>query len=228
MYKILVIEDDENLRGELVAALEKWQFDVYCITDFSECLNQFMGIEPQLVLMDVNLPVYDGFYWCGKIRDVSKVPILFLSSRDADSDMVMAMRLGGDDYVTKPFSMDVLLVKIQAILRRNYDYKQEDASVMILGGLILLPEKSRCQFENEVMDLTRNELKILTALVENKGKVVTRQQLMHVLWDDDQFVNENTLTVNINRLRHKLKTLTGQDFITTKKGQGYQVNERVQ
>lgn len=226
MYKILIIEDDTNLRSALKDALMKWQFDVHVVQTFHDCIEVFLSVEPHLVLMDVNLPVFDGFYWCGKIREVSNVPILFLSSRDADSDMVMAMRLGGDDYVTKPFSMDVLMVKIQAILRRNYDYKQEESVTLTVGRLMLQPQKSRCSYKEASLDLTRNELKILTELIAHKNHVVSRQQLMHALWDDDQFVNENTLTVNINRLRHKLNDLTGYDCIQTKKGQGYQIDER--
>lgn len=222
MKEILLVEDDLDLARELSLALNKWGFTVYRIERFDNILKEFLEKKPMLVIMDVNLPYFDGFYWCEKIRDVSKVPIIFLSSRDSNMDVIMGMNNGGDDYITKPFSVEVLISKINALLRRSYDYVSSD-SLLYYDDIILDTEKCILKRGDKSIELTKNELKILSLLIKNKDKVVSRDKIMMSLWDDDEFVNDNTLTVNITRLRNKLKYIGIEDFIKTKKGLGYMV-----
>ena len=222
MKEILLVEDDLDLARELSLALNKWGFTVYRIERFDNILKEFLEKKPMLVIMDVNLPYFDGFYWCEKIRDISKVPIIFLSSRDSNMDVIMGMNNGGDDYITKPFSVEVLISKINALLRRIYDYVSSD-SLLYYDDIILDTEKCILKREDKSIELTKNELKILSLLIKNKDKVVSRDKIMMSLWDDDEFVNDNTLTVNITRLRNKLKDIGVEDFIKTKKGLGYMV-----
>ena len=222
MREILLVEDDLDLARELSLALNKWGFTVYRIERFDNILKEFLEKKPMLVIMDVNLPYFDGFYWCEKIRDVSKVPIIFLSSRDSNMDVIMGMNNGGDDYITKPFSVEVLISKINALLRRSYDYVSSD-SLLYYDDIILDTEKCILKRGDKSIELTKNELKILSLLIKNKDKVVSRDKIMMSLWDDDEFVNDNTLTVNITRLRNKLKYIGIEDFIKTKKGLGYMV-----
>ena len=222
MKEILLIEDDLDLARELSLALNKWGFTVYRIERFDNILKEFLEKKPMLVIMDVNLPYFDGFYWCEKIRDVSKVPIIFLSSRDSNMDVIMGMNNGGDDYITKPFSVEVLISKINALLRRSYDYVSSD-SLLYYDDIILDTEKCILKRGDKSIELTKNELKILSLLIKIKDKVVSRDKIMMSLWDDDEFVNDNTLTVNITRLRNKLKYIGIEDFIKTKKGLGYMV-----
>ena len=222
MKEILLIEDDLDLARELLLSLNKWGFKVYQIERFDDILKEFLEKKPMLVIMDVNLPYFDGFYWCEKIRDISKVPIIFLSSRDSNMDVIMGMNNGGDDYITKPFSVEVLISKINALLRRSYDYVSSD-SLLYYDDIILDTEKCILKRGDKSIELTKNELKILSLLIKNKDKVVSRDKIMMSLWDDDEFVNDNTLTVNITRLRNKLKYIGIEDFIKTKKGLGYMV-----
>ena len=222
MKEILLVEDDLDLARELSLALNKWGFTVYRIERFDNILKEFLEKKPMLVIMDVNLPYFDGFYWCEKIRDGSKVPIIFLSSRDSNMDVIMGMNNGGDDYITKPFSVEVLISKINALLRRSYDYVSSD-SLLYYDDIILDTEKCILKRGDKSLELTKNELKILSLLIKNKDKVVSRDKIMMSLWDDDEFVNDNTLTVNITRLRNKLKYIGIEDFIKTKKGLGYMV-----
>ena len=193
MKEILLVEDDLDLARELSLALNKWGFTVYRIERFDNILKEFLEKKPMLVIMDVNLPYFDGFYWCEKIRDVSKVPIIFLSSRDSNMDVIMGMNNGGDDYITKPFSVEVLISKINALLRRSYDYVSSD-SLLYYDDIILDTEKCILKREDKSIELTKNELKILSLLIKNKDKVVSRDKIMMSLWDDDEFVNDNTLT----------------------------------
>ena len=222
MKEILLVEDDLDLARELSLALNKWGFTVYRIERFDNILKEFLEKKPMLVIMDVNLPYFDGFYWCEKIRDISKVPIIFLSSRDSNMDVIMGINNGGDDYITKPFSVEVLISKINALLRRSYDYVSSD-SLLYYDDIILDTEKCILKRGDKSIELTKNELKILSLLIKNKDKVVSRDKIMMSLWDDDEFVNDNTLTVNITRLRNKLKYIGIEDFIKTKKGLGYMV-----
>ena len=222
MKEILLIEDDLDLARELSLSLNKWGFKVYQIERFDDILKEFLEKKPMLVIMDVNLPYFDGFYWCEKIRDISKVPIIFLSSRDSNMDVIMGINNGGDDYITKPFSVEVLISKINALLRRSYDYVSSD-SLLYYDDIILDTEKCILKRGDKSIELTKNELKILSLLIKNKDKVVSRDKIMMSLWDDDEFVNDNTLTVNITRLRNKLKYIGIEDFTKTKKGLGYMV-----
>ena len=223
MYKILIVEDDKALCNNIKEGISKWGFDGIIIEKFDDILQEFAKHNPHLVIMDINLPYYDGFYWCRKIRDISKVPIIFLSSRDTNMDIVMAVSMGGDDYVTKPFSMDILLAKIQALIRRTYTYGQEDFQLIECDGAILDLKDGTITYNGEKLELTKNEFKILQLLMRNKGKVVPRDKIMRVLWESEYFISENTLTVNVNRLRKKLEDIGLKDFIVTKKSQGYMI-----
>ena len=222
MKEILLVEDDLDLSKVLSSSLNKWGFEVNLIENFDSILKEFIEKKPQLVIMDVNLPYYDGFYWCKKIREVSKVPILFLSSRDSNMDLIMGINNGGDDYITKPFSIEVLITKINALLRRTYDYAGSE-SIIYYNNVVLDIEKCTFKYGNNTIELTKNEIKILSVLIKNREKVVSRDKLMMSLWNDDEFVSDNTLTVNITRLRNKIKEIGLDDFIKTKKGIGYMV-----
>lgn len=221
MYKILVVEDDQTLCLNIVDSLSKWNFDPYPISDFEHVLTEFDQIRPHLVIMDINLPFFDGFYWCRQIRDRAKTPILFLSSRDSHMDIIMAVSQGADDYITKPFALELLIAKIQALLRRAYDYQNELRETIDYRGVILEIESATLTYQDKKTELTKNELKIMVLLMRNKTRVVPRDKLMKALWDNDFFVNENTLTVNITRIRNKLEDIGVTDFITTRKGEGY-------
>jgi DNA-binding response OmpR family regulator len=223
MYRILIIEDDIVIASEVRQHLARWGFDAYCVGDFSDILGVFNQINPQLVLMDISLPFFSGYYWCGEIRKQSKVPVIFLSSRADNMDIVMAVNMGGDDYIAKPVSMEVLVAKIQAMLRRAYDYEAQSAlsingAVLDAGALCLVHGEGRTE-------LTRNEARILQLLLSQKGDVVSREQLMLALWDSDEFVDDNTLTVNVNRLRKTLADAGLADCIVTHKGKGYAIHE---
>ncbi len=224
MYNILLVEDDPKIRTLVARELEKWGFAVQSVERFDSVLDEFQRANPHLVLMDVNLPSRDGFYWCGKIREVSKAPVLFLSARDSSMDVVMAVSQGGDDYITKPFSMDVLVAKVNAMLRRAYAYGQEaEAHTVERGGAVLNLSAGTVSHEGQTVELTRNELKILGMLMKAWGAIVSRDHLMRELWQDESFIDDNTLTVNVNRLRKKLGDIGLTDFIHTAKNQGYQV-----
>ncbi|MCX7711657.1 MAG: response regulator transcription factor [Clostridia bacterium] len=221
MYRILIIEDDHALCGKIVEGLQKWKFEPVIIEDFEDIMKEFVQNSPHLVLLDINLPYFDGFHWCRKIREISKVPILFLSSRDANMDILMAVNMGGDDFIAKPFSMDILMAKIQALLRRTYSYSGSSNEVIECSRVVLNISESSLLYRDSKIDLTKNELKILMLLMKNKGKVIPREKIMKILWDEEVFVNDNTLTVNINRLRSKLEEMGLENWISTKKGQGY-------
>ena len=220
MYRILIVEDDEIIARSLKKHLESWDYDVVCVEDFSDVMKEFAGTAPQLVLMDIKLPFYNGYHWCSRIREVSKVPVIFVSSASDNMNIVMAMNLGADDFISKPFDGSVLMAKIQALLRRTYDF---GANVPVLEhrGALLDTGENSLVFGDEKITLTKNEYRILLCLMENKGKVVSREKLMERLWETDSFVDENTLTVNVNRLRKKLDAAGLKDFIATKFGVGY-------
>lgn len=220
MKKIMLIEDDLDVARELELSLRKWGFEVEIIDKFNDIVKKFIEKKPSLILMDVNLPFYDGFYWCEKIRELSKVPIIFLSSRDSNMDIIMGMNNGGDDYITKPFSVEVLISKINALLRRSYDYTTSD-SLIYYNDAVLDIEKCIFRYKDNEIELTKNEIKILSLLIKNKGKVVSREKIMMSLWNDDEFISDNTLTVNITRLRSRIRELGLDDVIKTKKGIGY-------
>ncbi len=220
--RIFIVEDDPSIYQSLAEDLSHWGYEVSGVTEFEDVMSDFTAVDPALVILDIQLPAYDGFHWCRMIRDVSKVPILFLSSRDHPMDMVMAMQLGADDYVQKPFHLDVLRAKIQALLRRTYTYhEQEETSLLEWNGAIIDLKSGTVRKDERAIDLTKNEFFILAALVESVDEIMSRDVLIRKLWDDERFVNDNTLTVNVNRLRQKLADIQLDEAIVTKKGLGY-------
>lgn len=223
MYKILIVEDEEKIKSAIAKELQKWGFEVLPVEDYNTVLEQFVHYSPHLVLMDINLPFRDGFYWCRKIRELSKVPLLFLSARSTSMDIVMAVGMGGDDYITKPFSMEVLVAKVNAILRRTYSYMEATADAIECGGAVLSLKEHTLHFKDQVLELTRNEHKILSVLMRSNGSVVSREKIIKELWDDEDFIDDNTLTVNVNRLRKRLNEIGLEDFIKTVKNQGYEI-----
>ncbi|GFP74842.1 response regulator transcription factor [Clostridium fungisolvens] len=223
MYKIMIIEDEEKIRNIITDSLKKWGFDIYSVEDFSNVVGEFVSYSPSLVLMDINLPVFDGFHWCNQIRNISKVPVLFLSSRNTNMDIVMAVNMGGDDYITKPFSMEVLIAKINAVLRRTYSYSDASIDVINYNGVLLSLKDNTLLYENKSTELTKNEFKILYVLMKNHERIVSREKIMQELWEDESFIDDNTLTVNINRLRRKLNEIGLGEYIKTVKNQGYMI-----
>ncbi len=219
--KIFIVEDDTAIFQSLKENFEKWGMQVSGPKIFQDVLSDFINEKPHLVIMDIQLPVYDGFHWCREIRSLSKVPIIFLSSRDHPLDMVMAMQMGADDYVQKPFHSDVLLAKIQATLRRVYSYGEETSDILEWNGAVIDLKRGMIRMNGKEAELTKNEFFILTVLVDAKDKIVSRDELIRKLWDDERFVNDNTLTVNVTRLRQKLANLGLGEAILTKKGLGY-------
>lgn len=223
MFKILIIEDDAKIRDIILENIQKWGYEGQIVTDFGRIMETFAEYQPHLVLLDINLPAFDGFYWCGRIRGVSKVPIIFISSRNSNMDIIMAVNMGGDDFVQKPFSLEVLLAKVNALLRRTYSYVDVEVSVVEHNGVVLNLKDSTVMHQQHKLELTKNEFRILYMLMKNSGKVVSREEIMRMLWEDESFVDDNTLTVNINRLRKSLEDMGLEDFITTKRGQGYMI-----
>jgi len=220
LFRIMIVEDDEKIRRIVADTLRKWQYEVIEAVSFERILDDFQAGQPHLVLLDVNLPMYDGFYWCQQIRAVSKVPIIFLSSRNQNMDVIMAINMGADDYVQKPFDLDVLVAKVSALLRRNYTYQDESLQISH-RQLVFHLSSSSIQYGEQTAELSRNEFIILQTMMRNIGKIVSRDELMQVLWNDEQFMDDNTLTVNVNRLRRRIALLGLEDFIVTRKGMGY-------
>ncbi len=223
MYKILIVEDDTTISSILHEKLNKWGLESFEVKDFENVFKKHLEIKPHLVLMDINLPYYDGFYWCEKIRKASNIPIIFISSRADDSDKIRAITGGGDDYIEKPFSVDVLIAKIKAALRRAYDYVDNTYSIISYKDIVLDLEKAVATCNGTEVTLARNDCRILLMLIKASGKIVSRAALIKSLWEDEQFVDENTLTVNVNRLRKKLKDIKQEDIIGTVKGEGYKL-----
>lgn len=220
MYKILIVEDDMMIAKTLSSHLEKWDYEVRYVKDFKNVMNDFLEFEPQLVLMDIILPLFNGFYWCTEIRKIAKTPIVFLSSASDNMNIVMAMNMGGDDFIEKPFDLNVVTAKVQAMLRRAYSF-QGNLNVLEHQGLLLNLNDGIVSYKEKKAELTKNEFKILQVLMKHAGKIVTREELMTALWESDAFVDDNTLTVNVTRLRRKLAELAAVEFIKTKKGIGY-------
>jgi len=225
LFKLLLIEDDSTLFNEIKERLTQWSYDVYGIQDFSNVTQEFIAIKPDLVIIDIQLPKFDGFHWCRMIRSHSNLPIIFLSSRDHPTDMVMSMQLGADDYIQKPFHFDVLIAKVQAILRRVYNYNTDNLELKTWCGATVDYERNVLTHDMGSIELTKNEIFILKLLIEKKNKIVTREELINSLWDDKRFISDNTLTVNVNRLRKKLDEIGLGSFIETKVGQGYMAIE---
>lgn len=222
MYRVMIVEDDEVIAKTVKKHLEQWQYDVHIVSDLSNVMGEFAGYSPNIVLMDIKLPFYNGYHWCSEIRKVSKLPIMFLSSASDNMNIVMAMNMGGDDFIAKPFDLDVLTVKIQALIRRSYDFSV-GSSVISHRGAMLNLTYATLNYKDEKIELTKNELKILQTLMENKEKIVSRDDLMAKIWESDDYIDENTLSVNVNRLRKKLKEIGLDGFIMTKKGLGYKL-----
>lgn len=222
MYKIFMVEDDEIIARSIREHLQAWNYDVCCVEDFSNVVAEFVRFDPQLVLMDITLPFFNGYYWCSEIRKISKVPVIFLSSAADNMNIVMAVNMGADDFIPKPFDLEVLTVKIQAMLRRSYDFAGTGSMLEHKGAILNLNETT-LTYQEQKIELTKNEFRILEILMENKEKVVSRETLMTKLWESDNYVDENTLSVNVNRLRKKLEALGLEEFILTKKGIGYRL-----
>lgn len=216
MYKILIVEDDETIAGGLKTHLEKWNYQTECMTDFKDVMGKFLEFEPQLVLLDIVLPFFNGFHWCQEIRKISKVPIIFLSSANDNMNIVMAMNMGGDEFIEKPFDLNVVTAKVQAVLRRTYEFRGT-ADIMEWNGAILNLADATVLYQDQKQELTKNEFKILQMLLENTGKIVSRESIMTRLWDSNEFIDDNTLTVNVARLRKKMEQIGLGGKIITKK-----------
>ena len=225
MYRIFIVEDDETIAYSIAERLTSWGFEAKVCTDFRDVLSQTIALDPHLVLMDISLPFFNGYHWCREIRRISEVPVMFISSAGDNMNIVMAMNMGGDDFVAKPFDTNVLIAKVQALLRRTYEFGAA-APVLEHAGAILNTGDNTLTYADEHIALTKNEYRILLTLMQNKGKIVSREKLMEALWQTDSFVDENTLTVNVGRLRKKLENAGLHDFITTKFGVGYAVGEK--
>lgn len=224
MYRIFMIEDDQGILEAVKNKGEKWELQIIGVKNFRSILSEFSAGQPHLVIMDIGLPAFDGYYWCKEIRKISNVPIIFLSSASDCMNMVMAMNMGGDDFIAKPFDYDLLIAKIQALLRRAYDFTS-NMSILEHRGAFLNVENATITYQDASIALTKNEQRILALLMENKGCIVSRERLMDALWESDCYIDDNTLTVNVNRLRKKLEANGLKDFIQTKFGAGYYIGD---
>lgn len=222
-YKILIVEDDTTIGEKMKTHLEKWAYKVTLATDFQDILGEVTAVSPDLILMDITLPYYNGFYWCTEIRKLFKIPIVFISSADDNMNIVMAMDMGGDDFIAKPFDLAVLTAKIGAIIRRSYSYAGQ-VNVIEHNGAILNLLDATMSYQGRKTDFSKNEFQILALLMENVGSIVSRDTIMMQLWDSDNFIDDNTLTVNVTRIRKKLKEIGLEDFVKTKKGIGYMID----
>ncbi len=220
MYRLLIVEDDKGIAEAIKTQAEMWDLEVCCVRNFRAVMAEFAQFDPHIVLLDISLPFFNGYHWCGEIRKVSRVPIIFISSAADNMNMIMAMNMGGDDFIAKPFDQSVLMAKLQAMLRRTYDFSST-VPVLEHRGALLNTGDNTLSYGEERIPLSKNEFRILLTLMKNKGKVVSREKLMEQLWETDSFVDENTLSVNVNRLRKRLDAAGLQEFITTKFGVGY-------
>lgn len=223
MYRIIIVEDDRGIAQAIKEQAEMWDLQVHCVQNFRAVMAEFAAFDPHLVLLDIGLPFFNGYHWCSEIRKVSKVPILVISSAGDNMNIIMAMNMGADDFIVKPFDQSVLMAKVQAMLRRTYDFA---AGVPILEhrGAMLNTGDTTLVYGEQRIQLSKNEYRILLALMQSKGRVVSREKLMELLWETDSFVDENTLTVNVGRLRKKLDAAGLENFITTKFGVGYLIS----
>lgn len=220
MYKIFIVEDDIGIAAGIKNLAAKWELEAVLCDDFRAVTEEFSACAPHIVLMDISLPFMNGYHWCSEIRRISNVPIIFISSASDNMNIVMAMNMGADDFIAKPFDSAVLIAKIQALLRRSYDFAASSPTLSLKGAFLSTGDSTLIYGDNK-LELTKNEYRILSCLMENKGKIVSRERLMEKLWETDAFVDDNTLTVNINRLRRKLESIGLDNFITTKVGLGY-------
>lgn len=222
-YKVFIVEDDPSIANSVSLHLRKWGFETKTAEDFRDLLPPLLEYEPHLVIMDIGLPYYNGFYWCSKLRQHSDVPVVFLSSASDNMNILTAMNMGGDDFIAKPFDLSVLVAKLQAILRRAYNVVHQPG-ILEHRGAVLSLEDASLHYNGDRVELTKNEFRIMLTCLENKGRVVSRDLLMKRLWETDSYVDENTLTVNVSRLRKKLENAGLNDFIVTRPGQGYIIN----
>lgn len=225
MYRILIVEDDRGIAQAVAEQAKLWDLETCCVEDFRDVMGAFAAFDPHLVLLDISLPAFDGYHWCSRIRQVSKVPVIFISSAADSMNIVMAMNLGADDFIAKPFDQNVLMAKVLALLRRTYDFGQA-VPVLEHRGALLSTGDGTLTYQGRRIPLTKNEYRILLALLQSKGRVVSREKLMERLWQTDSFVDENTLSVNVGRLRKNLEQAGLNDFITTKFGVGYLIGRR--
>ena len=221
-YRILIVEDEAGIAEAVQARMARWGLKAEIVTDFRKVMDDFERVHPHLVLMDISLPFMNGYHWCTEIRKISPVPVVFVSSASDNMNIIMAVNMGADDFIAKPFDPDVLIAKVQALLRRSYDYASA-APVLEHRGAVLNTGDNSLTWNGEKLDLSRNEYRIMLTLMQEKGKIVSREKLMEALWQTDSFVDENTLTVNVGRLRRKLDAAGLKDFIVTKHGEGYLV-----
>ena len=222
MHKILIVEDDEGIAKSIEKQIKSWNYEAICVENFQDVLGEFLDFSPQLVLLDISLPFFNGYHWCSEIRKVSKVPIIFISSTSDNMNIVMAMNMGADDFIAKPFDLTVLMAKLQAMLRRTYDFSGQ-TNLIEHKGVILNTNDATVNYQDQKIALTKNDYKILQILMEQKENVVSREDIMMRLWESDSYIDDNTLTVNVTRLRKKLEGIGVQDFIITKKGIGYMI-----
>ena len=223
-YRIFLVEDDRSIADGLRHQLEQWDFAVQVVQNFRGVLGEFTAFDPHLVLMDIMLPCYDGYHWCREIRQVSQVPIIFLSSASDNMNLIMAMNMGGDDFLAKPFDLNVAIAKIEALLRRTYDFGAGVNALACRGAVLDLKDAS-LHYNSQKLELTKNEFRILQLLFERRGRTVPREDIMQALWESDSFIDDNTLTVNVARLRAHLAEIGLEGFIRTQKGLGYLVDE---
>lgn len=223
MYKVFIIEDDYELRSLMKEAIEKIEYKVYEPTDFKKIKEAFVEIKPDIVLLDINLPYYDGYYLCHSLRKLSNVPIVMISARSEEIDQVMALEFGADDYITKPFTLDILLSKVKATIRRVYgEYAQQESSLLSIGDLCIDQQKLTMRFKSHSIELSKNEFKLIKKMMENHGRFLSREELIEEVWDDISFVDDNTLTVNMSRIKQKLLTIGLEEYsIKSKRGVGY-------
>lgn len=224
MYKILIVEDDIIIAGILKDQLCKWGYEAENISDFNNVIDEFKKYNPQLLILDITLPFYNGFHWCTEIRKISKVPIIFASSASDNMNLIMAINMGADDFIAKPFDLNVMVAKVQALLRRTYSF-QGEINILESDGVVLNLGNMALTYNNNKLELSKNEFKILEVLLKNKNKTVSRDEIMKQLWDSDSFIDDNTLTVNVTRLRKRLEDIGIKGFIKTKKGIGYIIGD---
>ena len=223
MYKILIVEDDSTIASILKNHLCKWGYEAENISDFNNVMDEFIKYDPQLVVLDITLPFYNGFHWCMEIRKISKVPIIFASSASDNMNLIMAINMGADDIIAKPFDLNVVVAKIQALVRRTYSF-QGQVNILECNGAVLNLGDITLTYKNDKLELSKNEFKILQVHLENKSKAVSRDEIMKQLWESESFIDDNTLTVNVTRLRKRLEDIGLKDFIKSKKGIGYLID----
>ena len=221
-YRILIVEDDIGIAEGIMEQMKKWGLEAKAVCDFHNVMKEFVAFQPHLVLMDISLPFMSGYHWCSEIRKVSTVPVIFVSSASDNMNIIMAVNMGADDFIAKPFDQNVLVAKVQALLRRTYDFAMSSPLIEYKGAMLNTGDNT-LTYEDNKIELTKNEYRLLLTLMQNRGKIVSREKLMEALWQSGDFVDENTLTVNVGRLRKKLENAGLIDFITTKSGVGYTV-----